>query len=82
MARAYKDMVALMERASECHAPLPVASGALQTYKMALGKGYGDEAKGAMIKVWEEVMGVTARHSSAAARWTDSARRARKCCSC
>lgn len=61
MASAYKDMIALMERANEQHAPMPVASAAMQTYRMALAEGYGAEAKGAMIKVWERVLGVEVR---------------------
>ena len=61
MASAFKDMVAVMERANQQRAPLPVASGAMQTYRMALAKGLGDEAKGAMIKVWEDLLGVEVR---------------------
>lgn len=63
MAKAFKDMVALMERANEQHAPMPVASAAMQTYRQALAEGYGDEAKGAMIKVWERVLGVAVRRA-------------------
>ena len=63
MAKAFKDMVALMERANEEHAPMPVASAAMQTYRQALAEGYGDEAKGAMIKVWERVLGVAVRRA-------------------
>ena len=61
MGAAFKDMVTLMERANEQRAPMPVASGAMQTYRQALAEGRGDEAKGAMIKVWERVMGVRVR---------------------
>jgi len=61
MASAYKDMIALMECANQQHAPMPVASGAMQTYRAALAEGYGHEAKGAMIKVWERVLGVEVR---------------------
>lgn len=61
MASAFKDMVALMERANQVHAPMPVASAAMQTYRMALAEGYGAQAKGAMIKVWERVMGIQVR---------------------
>ena len=61
MGAAFKDMVTLMERANEQRAPMPVASAAMQTYRQALAEGHGDEAKGAMIKVWERVMGVRVR---------------------
>ena len=61
MGAAFKDMVTLMERANEQRAPMPVASAAMQTYRQALAEGRGDEAKGAMIKVWERVMGVRVR---------------------
>lgn len=61
MGAAFKDMVAIMERANEQRAPMPVASGAMQTYRQALAEGHGDEAKGAMIKVWERVLGVRVR---------------------
>jgi 3-hydroxyisobutyrate dehydrogenase-like beta-hydroxyacid dehydrogenase len=61
MASAFKDMVAVMEQANQQRAPLPVASGAMQTYRMALAKGLGEEAKGAMIKVWEDLLGVEVR---------------------
>ncbi|MEE2659227.1 MAG: NAD(P)-dependent oxidoreductase [Candidatus Latescibacterota bacterium] len=58
MASAFKDMRAVMEKANEFHAPLPVTSGAMQTYRNALADGYGAESKGAMIKVWERALGV------------------------
>ena len=61
MASAYKDMTTLFERANEQHAPMPVASGAMQTYRMALAAGFGDEAKVAMIKVWERLLDVKVR---------------------
>jgi len=61
MQNAYKDMAHVMELADKYRLPLPVASAAMQTYKMALGKDLGGENKGAMIKVWEEVFGVSAR---------------------
>ena len=61
MASAFKDMVVVMERANQLRAPLPVASGAMQTYRMALAQGLGEEAKGAMIKVWEDLLGVEVR---------------------
>jgi 3-hydroxyisobutyrate dehydrogenase-like beta-hydroxyacid dehydrogenase len=58
MGAAFKDMVAIMERANEQRAPMPVVSGAMQTYRQALSEGHGHLAKGAMIKVWERVLGI------------------------
>lgn len=58
MGKAFKDMLAISEHANTLKAPMPVVSGALQTYRQALAEGYGEEAKGAMIKVWERVMGI------------------------
>lgn len=61
MAKAFKDMVAILGHANDQHAPMPVASAAMQTYRQALAEGYGGEAKGAMVKVWERVLGVEVR---------------------
>ena len=61
MGKAFKDMLAISEHANALKAPMPVVSGAMQTYRQALAEGYGEEAKGAMIKVWERVMGVDLR---------------------
>lgn len=61
MQKAYKDMEAIAEIAARHQIPLPVTSAALQTYRMALDQGLGNENKGAMIKVWETAMGVEVR---------------------
>ena len=61
MEKAYKDMDALMELSNKYQIPLPVFSGAMHTYKLALSLGLGDQDKGAMIKVWENIFGVTVR---------------------
>ena len=61
MGSAFKDMKTVMENADSMQVPIPVASAAMQTYKMALARGFSDESKGAMIKVWEQVMGVSVR---------------------
>ncbi|MBW1943418.1 MAG: NAD(P)-dependent oxidoreductase [Deltaproteobacteria bacterium] len=61
MGIAFKDMAAVIEKADEQKVPLPVASAAMQTYKMALAQGLGEESKGAMVKVWEKIMGVEVR---------------------
>jgi len=58
---AYKDMVHALEISSARRIPLPVTSAAMATYQMALGQGLGRENKGAMVKVWEKVLGVEVR---------------------
>ena len=61
MGAAFKDMKTVMENADALQVPLPVAAAAMQTYKTALARGFGEQSKGAMIKVWEQVMGVEVR---------------------
>lgn len=58
LADAYKDMVHVAEISSHNRIPLPVTAAATMTYQMALDQGLGKENKGAMIKVWEKVLGV------------------------
>ncbi|MBW2370616.1 MAG: NAD-binding protein, partial [Deltaproteobacteria bacterium] len=58
---AYKDMDTVMALVSKNKIPLPVTAAAMQTYQMALQEGYGDENKGAMIKVWENLLRVSVR---------------------
>lgn len=62
LSKAYKDMISAAEISSHEKIPLPVFFAALQTYQLALIAGYGEENKGAMIKVWEKVLGVEVRH--------------------
>ena len=58
---AYKDLISGISLAvAEC-VPLPVLSAATATYQTAMLKGYGSEDKGAMIKVFEELLGVACR---------------------
>jgi len=59
--KAYKDMVSAAEISSKEKIPLPVFAAAMQTYQMALAQGLANENKGAMIKVWEKVLGVEVR---------------------
>ena len=58
LANAYKDMVNLAKISTQYQIPLPVASATMQTYQMALDSGYDQDNKGAMIKVWESMLGV------------------------
>ena len=59
--KAYKDMISAAEISAQEKIPLPVFFAALQTYQLALREGHGEENKGAMIKVWEKVLGVEVR---------------------
>lgn len=61
MADAYKDLVSGGVLAARENIPLPVTHAATVTYQMALRKGYGSEDKGAMIKIYEELLGVRFR---------------------
>jgi 3-hydroxyisobutyrate dehydrogenase-like beta-hydroxyacid dehydrogenase len=66
MAGAYKDLVSAAELATNEGIPLPVLSAATVTYQMALLRGYGNCAKGTMIKVYEELLGVEFRKKKTA----------------
>jgi 3-hydroxyisobutyrate dehydrogenase-like beta-hydroxyacid dehydrogenase len=58
---AYKDMVSAAEIGAHGKIPLPLVQAATTTYQLALAAGYGDEGKGAMIKVFENILGVKFR---------------------
>lgn len=58
---AYKDMVSALEISVHDRIPLPVTTAASFTYQLALAQGLGNENKGAMIKVWEDILGVKVR---------------------
>jgi len=60
---AYKDMHNAMEISARKKIPLPMVHTAATTYQMALNSGWGHEDKGAMIKVFENGLGVTFRKS-------------------
>ena len=61
MTDAYKDMAQALEISAETCAPLPVVTAAVGTYQTALRKGMGELGKGAMIRIFEEVLGVKVR---------------------
>jgi 3-hydroxyisobutyrate dehydrogenase-like beta-hydroxyacid dehydrogenase len=61
---AYKDLVSAAELGANLCIPMPVLSAATHTYQMALLGGYGDSDKGAMIHVFEELLGVVFRRAS------------------
>jgi len=58
---AYKDMVSALEISARHKIPLPMVHAAATTYQMALRMGLGQEDKGAMIKVFENALGVKFR---------------------
>ncbi len=58
---AYKDMISAAEISAQEKIPLPLVHAATTTYQMALAEGLGDQGKGAMIKVFERILGVEFR---------------------
>ena len=58
---AYKDIDAGAKVSATHNIPMPVLAAASATYQMALLKGHGHLDKGAMIKVFEELLGVQFR---------------------
>lgn len=62
---AYKDLVSAAEISANLGFPLPVLAAATATYQQALLRGHGDLDKGAMIKVFEELLGVEFREAPA-----------------
>ena len=58
---AYKDMISASEISAHHKIPLPMVHACATTYQMALAEGFGDEGKGAMIKVFERILGVEFR---------------------
>ncbi|MFC4354280.1 NAD(P)-dependent oxidoreductase [Chryseomicrobium palamuruense] len=64
LGRAYKDMESMFEVLTKSEIPLPTLSGTMQSYQMALQKGYRDEYKHAMVKVYEELLDVKVRKAN------------------
>jgi 3-hydroxyisobutyrate dehydrogenase-like beta-hydroxyacid dehydrogenase len=61
MKNAYKDLESAACICGARRIPTPVLAAATATYQEALLKGYGDCGKGAMIRVYEELLGVEFR---------------------
>lgn len=61
LSAAYKDIVNVERMAEDAGARLPVVQAMIGSYKAAIEAGYGDEPKSAMLKVYEEALGVTFR---------------------
>ncbi|WP_449123890.1 NAD(P)-dependent oxidoreductase [Pseudomonas viridiflava] len=62
---AYKDLISGAQLSATMGIPLPVLAAATATYQTALLQGHGDSDKGAMIKVYEHLLGVEFRAGSA-----------------
>jgi 3-hydroxyisobutyrate dehydrogenase-like beta-hydroxyacid dehydrogenase len=58
---AYKDLVSGAALGAERRIPMPVLAAATATYQTALLQGHGHDDKGAMIKVYEDLLGVAFR---------------------
>lgn len=58
---AYKDIVNIQEAAAQLDASLPLVEAMVSIYRAAIEKGFGDEPKSAMVKVYEERMGQQVR---------------------
>lgn len=61
MKHAYKDLVCAAELSAKHVIAMPVLAAATATYQQALLRGHGDCDKGAMIRVFEELLGVAFR---------------------
>lgn len=61
MNQAYKDLISGAELGARQMVPMPVLGAATATYQRALLEGLGDQDKGAMIKVFENLLNVAFR---------------------
>ena len=64
---AYKDLISGAGLSAKMGIPLPVLSAATATYQTAVLQGHGDSDKGAMIKVYERLLGVEFRATTPSA---------------
>ena len=61
MQDAYKDIVNVQRMGVETKAMLPVVNAMISSYQAAMAAGYGAEPKSAMLKVYEDALGVQFR---------------------
>lgn len=66
LSAAYKDIVNVERMAADTGASLPVVEAMVGSYKAAIAAGYGDEPKSAMLKVYEQALGVKFRKGAKA----------------
>ncbi len=64
MKEAYKDLISGAKLSADLCIPMPVVAAATATYQAALLRGHGEEDKGAMVRVFEELLGVEFRRRS------------------
>jgi 3-hydroxyisobutyrate dehydrogenase-like beta-hydroxyacid dehydrogenase len=64
MGHAYKDLVSGAELGARLCIPMPVLAAATATYQTALLRGHGSLDKGAMVKVYEELLEASFRTRS------------------
>ncbi len=67
MHHAYKDLVSGAQLSADLCIPMPVLAAATATYQSALLQGHGDKDKGAMVRVFEALLGVEYRSKGDAA---------------
>lgn len=63
MKAAYKDLVHASQISAREQIPLPIVAAATAVYQQTLKKGHGDLDKGAMILLFEDMLGVQFRKS-------------------
>ena len=61
MGAAYKDIVNVQEIAHRLGASIPVVNAMVASYQHAMASGHADEPKSAIIKIYEQVLGVEVR---------------------
>ena len=61
---AYKDLISGAEISARYQIPAPVLAAATTTYQQALLEGYGSKDKGAMVLVYERLLGVSCRRAN------------------
>ncbi|MGE5618259.1 MAG: NAD(P)-dependent oxidoreductase [Sphingomonadaceae bacterium] len=59
--KAYKDMASALEICAQQKIPLPMVQATATAFQLALAEGLGGEDKGALIKVYERLLGVRFR---------------------
>ncbi|MGI9424434.1 MAG: NAD(P)-dependent oxidoreductase [Hyphomicrobiaceae bacterium] len=62
MEDAYKDIVNVQKMGVDKKAMLPVVNAMIASYQAAMAAGYGREPKSAMLKIYEDALGVQFRH--------------------
>jgi 3-hydroxyisobutyrate dehydrogenase-like beta-hydroxyacid dehydrogenase len=56
--KGYKDLISASEISADLCVPLPTMHAAITTYQMAMSKGYGDQDKGILVRVFEDLLDV------------------------